>query len=338
MKNAAHHIRILIGIAIMVLMIMDTKTATYGATEGLEQCIRVIMPSLFPFFIVSTYLNTALLGHKIPLLHAIGKWLRIPNGGESILLIGLTGGYPVGAQLIAQAHRNQQISKRTYEILLGYCNNAGPAFLFGIAGSLFTSKITAFTLWGIHIMSAIITGFLLPKPKVEEIHWNTRADVSLINAVKKSINVCASTCSWIIIFKILLAYLTAWLSSISNHPILIFISGLLELSNGCLQLSQLTSEPLRFILCSVFLSFGGICVLLQTFSVTDGLGLGLYLPGKIIQTAVSTLIALLFTGLLFPHNELSILSISSTILICFLTLVTVKCFVKKVWQFSDFTL
>jgi hypothetical protein len=35
------------------------------------------------------------------------------------------------------------------------------------------------------------------------------------------------------------------------------------------------------------LAFGGVCVLLQTASVTEGLSLGCYIKGKLIQTLFS---------------------------------------------------
>ena len=42
---------------------------------------------------------------------------------------------------------------------------------------------------------------------------------------------------------------------------------------------------------------------MQTVSVTDRLGSGLYFPGKILQTAISFLLALGAQSLLFPGHE-----------------------------------
>ena len=63
----------------------------------------------------------------------------------------------------------------------------------------------------------------------------------------------------------------------------VLITGLLELSNGCIQLTALSCEGLRFIIASVFLSLGGICVALQTASVTEDIPKDLYFPGKLLQ-------------------------------------------------------
>ena len=43
----------------------------------------------------------------------------------------------------------------------------------------------------------------------------------------------------------------------------------------------------RMLAASGLISLGGLCVGMQTVSVTEGLGLGSYIPGKLLQTALS---------------------------------------------------
>ena len=71
----------------------------------------------------------------------------------------------------------------------------------------------------------------------------------------------------------------------------IALMGFLELTNGCCGLALIADVRLRFVLCSGILSFGGICVLLQTASVTKGLSLSGYLKGKLMQTVFSLLLS-----------------------------------------------
>ena len=164
MKHEQRHIKFCIALCALLLIIMDTKTAALGVIEGIDICLKVVIPSLFPFFIVTTYLNAIVVGFSLPGLKHICRKLRIPASCEFILPLGLMGGYPVGAKLITDIHTSKKIDKRTAHILLGYCNNAGPAFIFGIAGAAFTSQFIAMVLGLIHMASAIITGLLLPKP------------------------------------------------------------------------------------------------------------------------------------------------------------------------------
>jgi len=81
MRNNKQTIRALIGLAAFLLLICDNDTAKIGVAEGIGLCINVIIPSLFPFFIVSSYMNQALLGQQVPGLCALGRVLHIPSGG-----------------------------------------------------------------------------------------------------------------------------------------------------------------------------------------------------------------------------------------------------------------
>ena len=328
MKRKKHILSILCAAA-MLLLIIDTTTATEGAAEGLDICIKVIIPSLFPFFIVSTYLNSAVLGLRIPGLDSLGRILHIPSGGESLLFLGLIGGYPVGAQLIADTYRQGSLDKETSQILLGYCNNAGPAFIFGIAGALFSSRWGPICLWAVHLVSAVLTGLLLPRPKRTTLSLENTAGTSLVTALRKSIFICASVCAWVITFKIILAYLSRWIFCTCEESTVIFISGILELSNGCIKLARIPSEAHRFLLCAVFLAFGGLCVTLQTMSAVGSLGLGLYLPGKLIQTSISLAAALFLSFLLFPGNELSVTVVILLLSVSALIILGTVLFTKK---------
>ena len=307
MTNRNRKLIVSIWVLILLLLILDTDTAKTSASEGIEMCLKVIVPSLFPFFFVTFYLNAALLGLSVPGFVRIARWVQFPAGGDSLLLLGLIGGYPVGAQLVAEACRKGNLKKDTGRILLGYCNNAGPAFLFGVTGMLFSSLWVTVLLWIIHIFSALLTGRLLPRPQQESMTAVMTQDASIIDTLKKSMHSCANVCGWIIICKIITGYFNKWLSGVVPAPFTILLSGFLELSNGCLMLDAFPSESTRFVISSLFLAFGGFCVMLQTASVTKGLGLGLYIPGKIIQTAVSTLTAAFVSHSLFHDNTCHLL-------------------------------
>lgn len=285
----------------MLLLILDTDTAKQGVLDGITLCINVIIPALFPFFVVTGYMNTAILGMKIPGTQGILKFLRLPKGSESLLLLGLVGGYPVGAGLIADAYRHKQIDLRTARIMLGYCSNAGPAFIFGITSLLFSSPWIALVLWIIHILSALITGLILPRPSNSILKTHTSNSISIVSALKNSIVTCATVCGWIIIFKMILQYSNHYLGY-SNTLFSIVLQGMMELSNGCLLLSEISAEYARFILCAGFLAFGGICVLMQTASAVESTGLGLYIPGKIVQTCISILLSMYFGSIIYSER------------------------------------
>ena len=113
----------------------------------------------------------------------------------------------------------------------------------------------------------------------------------LSDTMRLSIRCMAQVCGWIVLFRVLLAFLERWLFWLFPGELRVLFTGMLELSNGCISLSSVENTELRFLICAAMLSFGGLCVTMQTVSVTQGLRLRFYFPGKFLQTAVSVFLS-----------------------------------------------
>lgn len=292
-----------IGATGLIILILDAKTALTGAMEGISLCLNTVIPSLFPFFLFSILLNSTLTGTHLGFLRPIGKLLGIPKGAESLLLLGLLGGYPVGAQCVSEAHRNGSIDRHEAKRMLGFCSNAGPAFIFGMGSCLFASKYILWALWGIHIVSALLVGLLLPGKRRSNCKLPQSEHLTIILALNKAIRTIVSVCSWVIIFRVLLTFLQKWCFWMIDDKEQAFFTGLLELSNGCYRLFNTVSQGTRFVLCAFFLGFGGLCVLMQTASVTAELGTGMYFPGKVLQGSFSLFLSGMLQYILFHPSE-----------------------------------
>lgn len=304
MKNRKSLWTSLIASAGLIILILDARTALTGAKEGISLCINTVIPSLFPFFVLSSIVNTAFMGKEIKILRPIGKLCGIPNGGESLLLLGLIGGYPVGAQGIEQAYVNGYISNESAKRMLGFCNNAGPAFIFGMLSGLFENKVALWILWGIHIFSALITGILLPNKTNTNCKLPEQKNITLSESVRIGIKTMAQVCAWVVLFRVILAFCSRWFLWILANEIQVIFFGLLELSNGSIALYDVANSGLRFILCACFLSFGGLCVAMQTISVTRKSAVGYYFPGKIIQTFISLILSSVLQLFLFDVTNI----------------------------------
>ena len=278
------------GIFIFVI-ILDGKTAIAGASEGISMCIRSVIPALFPFFVLSNLLSGLWMGSESKCLYPLGRLFRIPSGAESLLVPAFLGGYPVGAQSIASARRNGQLTETDARRMIAFCNNAGPSFLFGIIAPVL-SLSKAWLLWCFQIISAWVVSVWIPANPGYVRKINGRA-VTWTEAMKRSIFVTASVCGWVVLFRVLIAVLGKWFLWLLPIPVQTAVIGFLELANGCLSLDRVEDSQLQFILGSAMLSFGGLCVTMQTLSASEGVDLSLYFPGKILQTAVSVMLACL---------------------------------------------
>lgn len=320
MKSVRTAVKIFFPCMGMLLLILDSRTALNAASEAINLCIQVVIPSMFAFFVLSIYLTGQLSGIALPILSFIGKICRIPIGSESIMLIGFLGGYPVGAQCVSQAYHSGVLTKKTALRMMGFCSNAGPAFLFGMVSRCFSDPSFAWWLWGIHILSAIITAAIIPGGN-DNMNGTQKSPVSLIMALQRSIRIMASVCGWIVVFRVIIAFFQRWFLWLLPAAIQTLLVGFLELSNGCFALQNISDEGIRFVCASVMLAFGGICVGMQTISVTSGLGTGAYFPGKIIHVCISYLLADLMKIILFG-GSISPVMTASAVVICALFLFT----------------
>ncbi len=275
----------------MLLLILDTKTALSGAAEGISLCLQTVIPSLFPFFILSSMVTAGLSGLQLRFLAPLGRLMRMPAGCEALWLVGLIGGYPVGARSIAEENRNDHLSNENSCRMLAFCSNAGPAFIFGIGDRLFSNPLTCWLVWAIHIVSSVLVAVLTPGGDNQPPDYGENASLSIADAIHCAIKTMALVCGWVLIFRVTIAFCQRWFLWALPNWASILILGMLELTNGSCALYAIEEESLRFVFFILFLGFGGICVAMQTFSICKGLGTGMYLPGKLTQSLISGLLA-----------------------------------------------
>ncbi|MBR6596001.1 MAG: hypothetical protein IKK72_05480 [Oscillospiraceae bacterium] len=275
----------------MLALILDSRTATQAAAGGIDLCIRAVIPSLFPFFLLSGFLTGNLQS---------GKWMakcfRCPESCGSLLLTSFLGGYPLGARLAAQEYHRKHITKDQADRLIMFCSQAGPSFLFGITAGQLEKPHLVWLLWIILLLSALSVAWLFPAGSDFPKGKTEAKKMTLTDAMYASIKAMASVCGWVVVFSVLMAFLKRWFLWLLPESAQVLLCGLLELTNGCLMLENVQNPLQRFLIASVMLNFGGLCVLMQTASVTEGLSLGRYILGKLLQTVFAVLYALAFMG------------------------------------------
>lgn len=278
--------------AAMLVLILDSRSAAQAAAEAVEISIRTVIPNLFPFFLLSGYLTSSLRRSKFP--EAIDRIFRCDAACGAVITAGLLGGYPLGAKLAAAELENGTISKKQGDRLLSFCSQAGPSFLFGMVAGQFPSAKFGWMLWLIQIVSSISVAWALPKisePNSRPATAHKQENDPMFPALRAM----GSVCGWVIVWNVILHFLDRWFLWMLPGWSRILITGLLELTSGCLRLCSVEPLFLRFLLAVIMLNFGGLCILMQTASLTRGLELKNYILGKFIQT----LFAVAYTGLLF---------------------------------------
>lgn len=305
-----------------MIIILDGDTAIKGMGLGIDLCLRSVIPALFPFLVLCSMLTGDLSGNSSRFTERLCRICHIPSGAGPILLTGLIGGYPAGARSIDQAHAAGQLTRLQAERMLPLCNQCGPAFLFGMIGSAFPRPWVPWALWAIQLLSVICTAQFLSAEESRTSQVSPPGKISLTQAVWSATKAVAQICAWVTCFKMCITYLDRWILWRSPLPFRTGIIGIMELSNGCLGLPQIDDPYLRFILCSGMLSFGGLCVTMQTFSViSETLDKRPYLRGKLLQSVISIVLSSLFC---LCHHDQRFAPIPVSILLMLLLLKKVK--------------
>ena len=286
---------------VLVLFLAEAGFVRAAAAEALSLCARSVIPALFPFLVVSSLLLSLGLGELLsPMLAGLMEPLfRVDGVGSSALLLGLVGGYPIGAKTAADLYRGGRLSRPEAERLLAFCNNSNPVFLISVLGvGVFGSVRAGVWLWLIHLLSALLTGLLFRNhggPARRQAGGTAAFQaVSLpaafVAAVRESLSGMLSVCAFVTFFYVLarpLSSLGGWLG-----PVLVGLTELFSLT------PLLRPDRFGFILASAMAGWGGLSVLCQTAAVLEGSGLRLQscAAGKAVQGLLAGLLAALLAG------------------------------------------
>lgn len=297
----------------LAAMLLYSADAMEGVKQGLSLCANMIIPSLFPFFVLSFLLND--LGLPVYLgrfLEPVMKKLfGVSGAGASAFIIGITGGYPLGAACIADLARRGDISIQDGNKLITFCNNSGPAFIIGAAGvGIFHSSAVGLSLYGVHILAALVTGLFLSgqrctdrsSPKV----WieNVSLSQSLPNAIKNATMQILTVCGFVVTFSVLTRVLDGMglfsaiygrIAQYTGYELRLtraVLTGLLELGCGVGALSGAAVTPVNLAVCAFLIGFGGISVAMQTASVLAGSNIKVsrHLAGRLLNGSISAFV------------------------------------------------
>ena len=265
-----------------ILLLRQAETAAQAARDGVQLCLTSVIPALFPFFAVSSLLVAlgAAEAAGRALAHPFGRLFCCGGAGCAALLLGLVGGYPVGARTAAELVRRGELSPAEGARLLTFCNNAGPAFAIGVAGvSVFGSARTGAWLYLLHCAAALLTGLLFCRRPLPVTAMPKRPVPPLAGRTGQIL--------WAAEGAVLLRLAEGLIG-----PLPPLAAGVLELTNGIL---RLTPDRRGFVTAAALLGWGGLSVHCQTAAVTAGSGISLrlYVPAKAVQAALSAGLAAL---------------------------------------------
>lgn len=290
------YLSILLVLIFAALLLLRPQDAGAAVQDGLQLCAKTVVPSLFPFFVVTALLLR--LGFDSVLRPLCAPFMRPMFGlrGECAapLLAGLLGGYPTGARSAAQLYEQGALTRGEAELLLGFCNNCGVGFLVGFVGAgVFGSVRAGVLLLGVHIVSAMLSGAVLcrvARRREEPVRLPCQLpahsvpfSAALVASVSGAVTSTLTVCAYIVFFRTVTAL-------ISLPGIL---SGAVEMVGA---VAPLRGDAFGFAAAAGITAWGGLSVHCQTMAVVGELSLRWHTVGKVLQTAFAVVIAALAVG------------------------------------------
>ncbi|MFI3211861.1 MAG: hypothetical protein R3Y24_00825 [Eubacteriales bacterium] len=305
----------------LIIILINSQIAIAFASNGLYLWFQNMIPTLFPFMILSAVLLRTNLSYKVaallkPILFPV---YRLSNDCIYCMVIGFLCGFPMGAKIIAESYHLHKISKKEAQLLLAFCNNIGPTFILGFIIPLFQIKeisLVFFTMYGI----PLLYGFLLRYTKFRDLKDDHSLEIidtsetildAFDYAIHSSIQAITTLGGYMIFFNLLMIfpYLSQVISLACKGEIADVVGGnlfspfvrekipetlyaisccLTEITGGA---NILATLDLDYKIILILLHFGGLSCIAQTYTMINSTNLSIreYASHKIIQSVIVAL-------------------------------------------------
>ena len=274
-------------LAVCAMLLALPNSAIDYMKKGLALCANSLIPSLFPFMIISEIIVSCRIGHVIskPLSPLLKKLFGIGDSGACAFIIGALCGFPIGARCAAATFDSGEMSQSELKRTLIICNNPSPAFVISTVGALILGNVRlGVVIYVCLVLSSLTVGFFArffmknPALMSFEKSYSPKAldSEAFTSAVKNSVGSMLSVCAFVLIFSTVIGCISELLRNFGAPEAAICImSGFFELSGGALSASHLGDTFRAAVASALFCGWSGLCVHFQIISAVGGRGASL---------------------------------------------------------------
>lgn len=329
-SSQIHYKPFLIIILVIIILVVSNPTVSINsAKEGLDLWFNILVPSLFPFFILSELLISLkfvdFFGNLLkPIIKPV---FNVPGQGAFPLIMSVMSGYPVGIKLTSRLREENIITREEGNRLICFVSTSGPLFILGavLIGMLNSPKLGPLLILP-HYLGAITLGLLFSKIKQKSRNGNTKKDVFKKNnfynnldnlsttkpsiglliskSIKDSIDSILLIGGFVIIYSVVIELL--FISKAFNSVILVgtnfldiqpdlmkgIIAGIIELTTGCKRIAASNLNIIiKILVCNFLIGWGGLSIHSQSISFISLTDLNsyLYLFSKFLHGILSVI-------------------------------------------------
>lgn len=274
----------LVWLSVIVFFLIFSPKAAELVKSGISLCIGTVIPSVFPFMVISALVVSLGAGRDLGALFSFPLRLifGISSAAACPVFIGLVCGYPTGAFTAAAMLDKGEITKKELSRLLTFINVPSAAFVIcGAGAGMLGSAKLGICIYVSVILSAVTVGVAGRFSQKEGDRYipftRTGQGFPLSQAIPDAIRsaavnmMCISAC--VITFSSLSGLICS-LPLISSAPdwAKTVITGIFEVSSGA-RSASLTQAPLSPLLVSSVCAWSGLSVHTQIISACRGRGI-----------------------------------------------------------------
>lgn len=300
---------IIINIILFIEIILNNKMIYSTINTSIDIWLHTLIPSLFPFFIISDILIDYNTINYIPnkIKNNLCKLFNITNSGLTILLLSILSGFPSNARNTRTLYDKKLITEEESNHILMFTHFSNPLFILTTVGTIFLNnyKLGVVILIS-HYLSNIILSLLLKNAyqTSQNINNNIRKNipnigVSITNSIKHALDTLFLIFGTLTIFLIISSIIINRFN-LNNYNSML-LKGLLEITMGIKELSLLNLSPIyKTIISTMLISFGGLSVHLQVISqiINTNIKYKSFLRGRIYGTIISGILSFIFYNII----------------------------------------
>ena len=303
----------LLGAVAFFLVLLRSDIAIEYMKRGLDLCARTVIPSLFPFMVISELMVSAGVGGLLGRLlsRPMRALFGVSENGACAVLLGAICGFPIGtATLCAMADEGRITSEECTRVMT-FCNNPGSAFVISaVGGSLFGNRRLGVVLYLCVLLSSATVGLLgrlffgrnqiATSPAPACVVGTEMGIASFTRAVRRSAESMLTVCAFVSFFSALVGCMGAVLSDLGAPAWAVAtVFGFFEISGGVGAVSALNNSTSAILLCALFLGWSGLSVHTQLYTLCRGRGIR-FTPYLMAKAAQGVLCAL-YTGIAMKY-------------------------------------
>lgn len=297
-KNKKCCMYALIFLIIVCILIKSYTEIKKEIIESLVLWCTVVLPSLFPYLVLSQYIISTGIMNIISTITGpiLSRILHTSRNGTNIFLSSLVCGYPSGAICTADLYVSGQMSLHEAQRIICFSNNAGPLFLISAVGTgMIGNTGDGVAIYVIQTLACLCYAFF-SGIKSDNISDNASDKVGQVRSkdfstcIKTSVTTIVNIGGFItassVICRIIITLISALFPRLPHTEAWIY--SIFELSRASEMITRFNMTPLLFATLCAVVSWGGISVILQVKSaLPPEIKISRFVKSKIMQASTA---------------------------------------------------